>query len=147
MFKQYHSHSHTHDVKVTHGDKKVTVNEHKAPTDDSIRYADEMKQKVRESLMSAIKTDNNFLSVKAFHFEDLAMLENIIIVEYQLNNHKRKVEYRYNLLNSHDINFTVDIMNGLYTAIAEDLAKEIVRPAMVDAMPELIRSRDRSRER
>jgi hypothetical protein len=59
MFKKKPEvHKHTHGKKVvninktiTHGEKKVTVKEHKAPTDESLRLLDEMQKKAQDRIL------------------------------------------------------------------------------------------------
>lgn len=146
--KEYHHyHENSRDVEVKHGKKETVVNkhvhEHKAPTDDSIRYADEMRKKVRDSIIAAVTTDNNALSIKAFHFSDLAAFENIIIVNYTLNGHERRVEYRYNQdLFIRDTQATNKIIFGLKEAIAKDISKAVLSRAWTDVMPDFIKARE-----
>lgn len=62
----------------------VTVNEHRAPTDESIRLLREMEDKVRESLSSGIQFGDN--TFEATVYRDL--LNNSLVIVFILNGQK-----------------------------------------------------------
>jgi hypothetical protein len=50
--------------------EKVEVNEYRAPTDDSIRLAEEMHEKVLNKLISSVKVENNLINGEAFALQE-----------------------------------------------------------------------------
>ena len=47
-----------------------TIHEHRAPTDDSIRLYEEMKEKAYKSILDTIKINDNILNLKAIIYKD-----------------------------------------------------------------------------
>jgi hypothetical protein len=140
----YHTHHHTHNTTVKHGEKKVTVTENKAPTDDSIRLANEMKEKLISNILGPIKTDSNFLSIKAMHFEDNMSLQNKILIQYTLNGNDREVSYDYEpFIFSRDIDATYKILEGVRDTIAKDIASYMLPSVWGDVIRPIIQIRNR----
>ena len=135
---------HTHNTTVHHGEKKVTITENKAPTDDSIRLANEMREKLISNILGPIKTDNNFLSIKAMHFEDNMSLQNKILIQYTLNGNDREVSYDYEpYIFSRDIDATDKILEGVRDTIAKDVANYMLPSVWSDVVRPIIHIRNR----
>jgi len=63
--------------------KTVTVTEHKAPTDESIRLYEEIKTKAYKSIVDTIDLKDNNIECSAVLFRDFSCFE--IYLQYKLN--------------------------------------------------------------
>ena len=80
-FPQEHNHRHTH---------HVTTHEYRAPTDDSIRLAKEMEEKVRAKIVANFDFPEN----KVLHanvIKSVEMFGNVYFVVFQINGQAIKI--------------------------------------------------------
>lgn len=68
MFDRIEKHQHSHYDSC--GDKKVTVTEHRAPTDEAIRLSDEIKDKVLSSIMYREKPNSNTFDYRFYMVDE-----------------------------------------------------------------------------
>lgn len=64
MFDRIEKHQHCHYDSC--GDKNVNITENRAPTEDSIRYAEEIKDKILSSIMYREKPNNNIFDYRFY---------------------------------------------------------------------------------
>ena len=122
---------------VTHGSKTVTVNENKAPTDDSIRLLNEMQEKVLNNIIGRLTVNDNSLKASAIHFKDCSQMQNTIKVKYTYNGHERLVTYSYD-------NYEKDIQKiseGLHKALSNDIGQVILNSSMMDIYSTLMQQK------
>lgn len=86
MLNSYHIHSHA----TEYIPFEKTVKEIKAPTDESIKLYEEIKQKAYESILDSIIINNNTFNCKAEIVKDWQSYSNICYYEFTLNNKKIK---------------------------------------------------------
>jgi hypothetical protein len=139
MLFNNHYHNHTIVKKepdtVNHHHGPVTITEHRAPTDESIKIMKEMEQKVLENIISSIRSEDNYLNAAAFLVRDNLMGNWNIHVKYTYNKHQRVVKYSFDFL---DIKQGMDyIILKTKEAIAEDIAQVIVNSTLFDIYRDL----------
>lgn len=144
--REFYDAPRTQNVYVTSNqNKNVTVNEHRAPTDESIRIYKEMQEKAVTSIMDSFETStNNAFKCKAIHYSEFHLLQNTILVEYSLNNVPRTVKHTYNpnrLMDS--VGSMSDVLRDLADKISEDITETILRNVMMDVYHEMQFARDR----
>lgn len=64
---------------------KKTIIEKKAPTDDSIRLYDEIKEKAYNSILKTIRIEDNTISISAILFDDFLTFDKIWKYRFILN--------------------------------------------------------------
>lgn len=62
-----------------------TVIEKRAPTDDSIRIYEEIKEKAYNSILDSIKINTNEFNLKAIVYEDLLSYQTVCKYEFSIN--------------------------------------------------------------
>jgi hypothetical protein len=77
MFDSYHSHTHT---------------ENRAPTDDSIRLADELRDKLLNQMLDSVRVGNNTLEAQVFMKKDDWVFQTRFIVRYKINNQRHQTD-------------------------------------------------------
>jgi hypothetical protein len=135
----------TVDSKVTHGNKTVTINENKAPTDDSIRLLNEIKQKCLKDIIASIRTDNNLFNASAIMMYDNLNMDYNILVKYTLNG----VDYTVPITVDHrdvtdkPLNHVVGI---IHKAVFENFAARITESAAFDLGSQLMNEKYKDRQ-
>jgi hypothetical protein len=83
-----HYHSHKHDV---------TVNEHKAPTDESVRLLNEILEKAKKNIVKNVQVSNNILNFESLFFEDYFVGNRLeLYANFKLNGHYYEVKSEIN---------------------------------------------------
>lgn len=96
--------------------KTVNINEHRAPTDDSVRLLREMEQKANENILKSTKVDNNLFTAVLHQMRDhLSDLDKYAVI-FSINGKKIQV--------FHDAK-TWDKKEETLIAIRDTVAKEI----------------------
>jgi hypothetical protein len=72
--------------------KSVKVNEHRAPTDESIRLLNEMQEKAQENIVDKFIVANNELNGNVLIFEDPITAGYKIFVRFRINGELYKFE-------------------------------------------------------
>lgn len=113
-----------------HASVSETRNEHRAPTDESVRLLREMEQKALESVVGAFRIENNTLSV-SWH---------VIQCNYEMD---REAKCRF-LLNGKSHEFTValpeqrfrdvrEIAQEIHRKVTEEVARVITADLFIEA--------------
>ena len=108
--------------------QSVTVHEHKAPTDDSIRIYNEMMEKAQGSILHSIKIDNNTLKAVYVVLAHGGMFNQTIIkAKFTLNGieHSYTMDADNYILSKHD-----SVVQVLYEKLSQLIAQELVRDYM-----------------
>ena len=91
LFSTTH-HYHTKTVKVPY-EKKVTVHEHRAPTDESVKLLNEMQEKALRNIIATIKIEQNFLKAAAIYFRDDVVKDRMTYhIRFELNGKEYRIE-------------------------------------------------------
>ena len=108
---------------------EITVTEKRAPTDDSVRLLREMEAKAKAEVIKAVAiNDNLFNGVIHTVFDALSYRTTVRLV-YSMNGKKHTTDYHIDDSRSLD-----DSIAGLIYAVARDIAIEILRKPISDAM-------------
>lgn len=101
-----------------------TIIEKRAPTDDSIRIYDEMKDKVRKSIIDTIEINDNSFNVKAIAFNDFSTMEIVCSYAFTINGKEITGEIRNREIYGYD---KTSFVKKLFTKVAENLALELFK--------------------
>lgn len=108
---------------------EITVTEKRAPTDDSVRLLREMEAKAKAEVIKAVAiNDNLFNGVIHTMFDALSYRATVRLV-YSMNGKKLTTDYHIDDSRSLD-----DSIAGLIDAVARDIAVEILRKPISEAM-------------
>lgn len=108
---------------------EITVTEKRAPTDDSVRLLREMEAKAKAEVIKAVAiNDNLFNGVIHTMFDALSYRTTVRLV-YSMNGKKLTTDYHIDDSRSMD-----DSITGLIDAVARDIAIEILRKPISEAM-------------
>lgn len=108
---------------------EITVTEKRAPTDDSVRLLREMEAKAKAEVIKAVAiNDNLFNGVIHTMFDALSHRTTVRLV-YSMNGKKLTTDYHIDDSRSLD-----DSIAGLIDAVARDIAIEILRKPISEAM-------------
>ena len=108
---------------------EITVTEKRAPTDDSVRLLREMEAKAKAEVIKAVAiNDNLFNGVIHTMFDALSYRTTVRLV-YSMNGKKLTTDYHIDDSRSLD-----DSIAGLIDAVARDIAIEILRRPISNAM-------------
>lgn len=90
MFDTYNSYK---SGETTFVDRNITIN--RAPTDESIRLYDEMKQKAYDSILDSFKIESNTINGNVIYYKDIFSYAYIIKYKYKLNGktHEGKLQF------------------------------------------------------
>lgn len=123
-------------------EKSVSVNEHKAATDESIKLLNEFQEKAKENLCYSVRINQTFLNAVAFFFREDHMDGGFeVYYKFGLNGSEFKVksfvsdDEWYEEQSRHPIgepamNISVKLV---YERMANEIAKELLR----QTLPEL----------
>lgn len=104
--------------------ESVTVHEHRAPTDESVRLLREMEQAARDKVVQAIRLEDSPIDCVVHTQKDPMNARHDFCIFVQING--RKIEIR----KSFDQEFEVEeIAEGLMVAVSERIAAEVLAPA------------------
>jgi len=108
---------------------EITVTEKRAPTDDWVRLLREMEAKAKAEVIKAVAiNDNLFNGVIHTMFDALSYRTTVRLV-YSMNGKKLTTDYHIDDSRSLD-----DSIAGLIDAVARDIAIEILRKPISEAM-------------
>jgi hypothetical protein len=108
-------------------DRNITLNENRAPTDESVKLLNEMSDKALKNIVKTFSTTNNTLQITAAVYEDHRLQERAFLCKFVLNGkeHKLKVDIPTWKYNTPD-----EMVSELYTQICGKLAVEIMQPLL-----------------
>jgi hypothetical protein len=69
--------THNHYTTKGGGASKVTIHEHKAPTDKSVELLSEMQEKAKDKIIATIPIEENFLKAVVIYYEDEFLMDRV----------------------------------------------------------------------
>ena len=106
------------------------VHEHRAPTDESVALLKEFEEKALAKVERAIRIEDNGFIAVVHAMRDFQSQDQIMKAVYSLNGKRIVSEVRV----SDRDGWENDIADKLVKEVAEDLAREILRPAFMAAL-------------
>ncbi len=114
--------------------KTVTINEIKAPTDESVRLINEFEDKARKNIIAKIHIDENYLKAIAIFYQEELPLNRVTYHikftlngrEYNLQDHIDNFEWRQELSKTYIGLGNEAIFKILHKKFAEIIAKELM---------------------
>jgi hypothetical protein len=102
-----------------------TVNEHRAPTDQSVALLKDMEEAARSKVVESVKVGDATFECVVHTMRDCASDDTIAVAIFSLNGKKMEAKYRHR----HDAN-KVALMEGLRDEMAREIATHILMPAL-----------------
>lgn len=125
---------HTHRHVTERVRESVTVHEHRAPTDESVRLLREMEQAARDKVVRAIRLENSPIDC-VVHAQDNAMTgDREFCVFVRVNGKRIEVRRSFNLETTFEA-----VAEGLLTGVSERIAADLLAPAFGQLAPHLRR--------
>ena len=111
-------------TKTEHVPYVKTVIEKRAPTDDSIRIYEEVKEKAYASIVDTIEIRDNAVNIKAILYRDLFTFAHICKYVVRINGHKLKGEID---ISEFDFKDKFEFVNLIFKRVSEHLAGEMIK--------------------
>ena len=102
----------------------ITVNEHKAPTDESIRLYEELKEKTRKAIIDTIEVSDNSFNVKAVIFKEPLEMARVCRFSFTLNGNEYSGEFRQRDSRAYD---SSDFLKGILEKAADVMKEELLK--------------------
>lgn len=99
--------------------KEININQNRAPTDESIKILEEMKDKIVDKLIAEKITENNFEFVALYNFPNVS-LESKIRIIFLLNKKEHRIDVNYNEFQPKE-----EIMKNIFFEISKVIAEEL----------------------
>lgn len=118
-------HSHRHEV---------TVNEHRAPTDESVRLLNEMEQAAKNNLLNSIVIKDNTLNGVVFYFREDPMLvvgRFKYMAKFKLNGR----EFRFN--GEYEPSNPLEFQSNGKHFICPDILEQLSQKIMYELLPSM----------
>ena len=112
------------------------IHEHRAPTDESIKLLNEMREKTLKNIVAQFKVKNNvFSGIVTYFAEDFCNGDYNVVHKFKLNNIDYTVSKR---IDKFDLKRDKErVLRDFYTKVSQTILKELFNAAMKD--PEGIR--------
>lgn len=107
----------------SHTSANVRIDEHRAPTDESIKILADMQQQARDSLIDTYILEDNEINGSVFMFKNPMTHEYKMHVQFRLNGKKYKFEERFSNYDSSVFNAKEQIYKHMTDAIYNELVK------------------------
>jgi hypothetical protein len=105
--------------------RNVNIQEHRAPTDESVKLLNEMQEKALSNIIKSIRIDNNLLNgVVVHHFEEICMGEHKYTCLFSLNGVPFRVDLKVNPRSANSIE---DMVSSFYTELSKKIAENIMK--------------------
>lgn len=111
-------------ARTEHVPYEKTVIEQRAPTDDSIRIWQEMKEKAYKSVLDSIELRDNTLNLNAILYEEPYSYEKVCKYRLSLNGQEMTGEIRSSIL---DMKNKMELYRKIVDDAARHIAVEIVK--------------------
>lgn len=110
-----------------------TVNEYRAPTDESVRLLREMEEKARNEILKSYKLESNILKGVIHEFMDYLHDTSKIGVQFELNGHRIVSYTEFNRYDSPETKTT-----KLMECVASEITKELLSKVNQQQLHQLI---------
>jgi hypothetical protein len=125
-----HAHTHRHVTERVH--ESVTVHEHRAPTDESVRLLRDMERAARDQVVQAIRLENSPIDC-VVHAQNNAMSgDREFCVFVRINGQRLEVRRSFNLPTTAE-----KVAADLLAAVSERIAVDLLAPAFGQLAPHL----------
>jgi hypothetical protein len=104
----------------------ASVTEKRAPTDESVRLLKEMEEEARKKVIETTVVSDTHFECKIHRSLDVFSAQDVYVVIYSLNGHKRSVKIG---INSFDKPSPTDIAVAIRDKVAEDISNEMLKVA------------------
>ena len=121
MFDQLHLHARPRTENVYHNTKVV---EERAPTDDSIKLYEEIKEKAFDSIIESIKIQDNLFNAKALLVKDPMTFGMKFYYTFRINGEEFKGSDDVDDMNRSDM------IERLYDKLSKALARELIERSL-----------------
>jgi hypothetical protein len=149
-YNQFDTHNH-----FSSPDKvNVTINEHRAPTGDSLKLLEENYDKVRKSLIKHVTVEDNLVTAECYFFENRFTLNDdiILIINFKINGksfeiqtkiQKRELDYIYSsgLAVGQTCNYAIVAKEYVTFYILHHLIFDLYKQVQGKDLPEHFRNR------
>lgn len=106
-------------------DRNITINEHRAPTDESVRILNEMTEKALKNIVSNFSTTNNTLQATVAVYEDYRNSERQFLCKFVLNGKENILRVD---IPTYEYDTPEKMVQELYKQVCNKLALEIMQP-------------------
>lgn len=106
-------------------DRNITVNEHRAPTDESVKLLNELTEKALNNIVKTFSTTNNTLQVTAAVYEDYRNQQREVLCKFVLNGKENILRVD---IPTYEYDTPKKIVQELYKQVCNKLALEIMQP-------------------
>ena len=121
---------------------RVDVHEHRAPTDESSKLLNEMREKTLKNLIAQFKVENNVLSgVVTYFAEDFCNGDYNVVLKFKLNNVDYTVSERIDKFDIHT-SYIDDVMGRFAKHVVMKVTEQLLKTALQepDGIRELYRN-------
>lgn len=118
-------------------EKEVTIHEHRAPTDESIKLFDELKEKAIRSVTHSVKLNNNKIdAVSAFVVSNVGLtITDELVIRFILNGENMEFAIkidRHSFYSSDKYDFQQKILNEMYKQLSNQIAAYVLNTIASD---------------
>lgn len=103
--------------------KNVTINEHRAPTDESIKIYSEMVEKSRKSIVDKIVINDNSFNIKAMVYENY--YDYTFHCHYKFSLNKEQFEGEF-IIDEYDLLARDEIMRLIYEKASHQITVKLI---------------------
>lgn len=111
--------------------RHVTVEERRAPTDDSVRLLREMEQKARDQVEKSINVGGNGFECVVNIFKEALSMDTVAVAIFKINGKSMRAEAR---VRGWDNLKDADLAGKLRDAVAQEVAVFVLTPSLYAAM-------------
>ena len=111
---------HTHPTQIVGGSSNVNIEEHRAPTDASVRLLGEMEAKAQANIEKAMRVENCSIDAVIHSMNDCLSCSKKYAVIFQINGKRIRADYSAN-----DFDKREKTAIGICDAVAQAVANEI----------------------
>lgn len=106
-------------------DRNITVNEHRAPTDESVKILNEMTEKALKNIVSNFSTTNNTLQATVAVYEDYRNSERQFLCKFVLNGKENILRVD---IPTYEYDTPEKMVQELYKQVCNKLALDVMQP-------------------
>lgn len=124
----------TNKTHLVQGPERIDIHEHKAPTDDSIRLAKEIEEKLKKDIVARFSTDNNILQFHSLYFcPQMAAYDTYEIgYNFVLNNNYYTDTFILDRKYNDTFEDRKELMYQLYLTLAKNIAELILNQELTN---------------
>lgn len=105
----------------------TTIVENRAPTDESIRLYEEIKEKAYKSILDAIRVESNTLNLSAILYEDISTHNHTCQYKVKLNNEQLEGRLIISWLSLTTLPTREDIIRCIFTELSKDISLKLMQ--------------------